>query len=100
MVMWGVNMNKEIELLLTFKIKNELNNSYVNIKMVNDCIDVYIRRKNIDDMFDSLTFEYRKKYDLETFETDILSGNLSYIANTILYDYKKYISSFFFKGAR
>lgn len=93
-------MNKDIELLLTFKVKNELNNSYVNIKMVDDCIDVYIRRKNIDDMADSLILEYRKKYDLETFKDDIILGNLSYIANTILYDYKKYISSFFFKGAR
>lgn len=93
-------MNKDIELLLTFKVKNELNNSYVNIKLTNDCIDVYIRRKNIDDIFDSLTLEYRKKYDLETFTDDIMLGNLSYIANTILYDYKKYISSFFFKGVR
>lgn len=93
-------MNKDIELLLTFKVKNELNNSYVNIKLTNDCIDVYIRRKNIDDIFDSLTLEYRKKYDLETFTDDIMLGNLAYIANTILYDYKKYITTFFFKGVR
>lgn len=92
-------MNKELELLLTFKVKNELNNSYVNIKIVNNCIDVYIRRKNID-VSDNLIVEFRKKYDLETFETDILLGNLSYVSNVILYDYKKYITSFFFKGVR
>lgn len=92
-------MNKELELLLTFKVKNELNNSYVNIKIVNNCIDVYIRRKNID-ASDNLIVEFRKKYNLETFETDILLGNLSYVSNTILYDYKKYITSFFFKGVR
>lgn len=92
-------MNKELELLLTFKVKNELNNSYVNIKIVNNCIDVYIRRKN-NDVSDNLIVEFRKKYDLETFETDILLGNLSYVSNAILYDYKKYITSFFFKGVR
>ena len=92
-------MNKELELLLTFKVKNELNNSYVNIKIVNNCIDVYIRRKNID-VSDNLIVEFRKKYDLEIFETDILLGNLSYVSNVILYDYKKYITSFFFKGVR
>lgn len=93
-------MNKDIELLLTFKVKNELNNSYVNIKLANDCIDVFIRRKNINDVTDCLTLEYRKKYDLDTYKNDILIGNLSYVANTILYDYKKYITSFFFKGVR
>lgn len=93
-------MNTEIEKLLTFKVKDELNNSYVKIELLKDYIKVYIRRKSIKDVSDSIILEYNNAYILANYKDDILLDNLSYIANIILYDYKKYITSIFFKGER